>query len=469
MDWFKSLEKEAKSRFIQFDIESFYPSITSELLNKALEYAKSIVHIEQEDVNIIQHSRKSLLFSGQDCWIKKDNDLFDVTMGAYDGAEVCELVGLYLLKKIAQIIPQSNVGLYRDDGLAAISNANGPKLDKIRKKLHEIFKAEKLKIVVQVNMIEVDFLDVHLCMQSGTFRPFMKPNNTLQYIHADSNHPKNITKNIPTMIERRLSGLSSTRDIFEEDKKPYEEALKLSGYDTTLSYHPQSNKPNKNNRRRKILWFNPPFSNSVATNVGREFLKILERNFPKNHKYYKIFNKNTVKVSYSCMPNISNIIKGHNSSMLKPEQKTEENPKGCNCRKKELCPMNGQCLTECIVYEGTISNGNSGEKYKYIGQTEGEFKTRFYNHSTSFRNENYAKKTELSKKYWEIKNQGGSPEITWKILRKVRCYENGQRHCNLCLTEKLLIITCKDEKLLNSRSEISSKCRHKRKYLLSRL
>ena len=77
-------------------------------------------------------------------------------------SEVWELVGLYLLKKIKNIIPPSHVGLYRDDGLAVITDANGQKIDKIKKKLHRCFKDENLKIVVNVNMVKVDFLDIHL-------------------------------------------------------------------------------------------------------------------------------------------------------------------------------------------------------------------------------------------------------------------------------------------------------------------
>ncbi len=387
-------------------------------------------------------------------------------MGAYDGAEVCELVGLYLLQKIGHILPPSNVGLYRDDGLAAIPNTNGSKLDRLRKKLHECFKAENLKIEVQINAVEVDFLDVHLCMKSGTFRPFMKPNNTVQYVHANSNHPRSITKNIPTMIEKRLSNLSSSKQIFEDEKTPYEEALKLSGYETTLSYRSENKGPNKQRRRRKILWFNPPYSESVSTNVGREFLNILKRNFPPNHKYHKICNRNTVKVSYSCMSNMGNIIKGHNMSILSPAQKLEENTKACNCRKKEQCPLNGQCLVKGIIYQGTISDGDNGEKFTYIGQAEGGFKSRYNNHNMSFRNEKYSTRTELSKKHWEIKRKGGSPKTTWEILKLVKTYENGQKHCNLCLTEKLLIMKCRHKNLLNSRSEISAKCRHKKKFLL---
>ena len=116
--------------------------------------------------------------------------------------------------------------------------------------------------------------------------------------------------------------------------------------------------------------------------------------------------------------------------------------------------MDGQCLANCLIYEATICNDNGGDKLKYIGQAEGEFKTRFNNH----------KKTELANKFWEIKNNGGLPIIKWRILKKVKKYENGQKHCNLCLIEKLSIIKFRDKNLLNSRSEISAKCRHKREF-----
>ena len=49
-------------------------------------------------INTIMHSRKSLLFNNTDIWIKKNGDSdFNVTMGSFDGAELCELVGLYIL------------------------------------------------------------------------------------------------------------------------------------------------------------------------------------------------------------------------------------------------------------------------------------------------------------------------------------------------------------------------------------
>ena len=67
-------------------------------------------------------------------------------MGSYDGAEICELVGLYLLNRLSTVIDKSSVDLYRDHGLVAINNTNAPKLDRIRKNISELFKEEGLSI-----------------------------------------------------------------------------------------------------------------------------------------------------------------------------------------------------------------------------------------------------------------------------------------------------------------------------------
>ena len=103
--------------------------------------------------------------------------LFDVTMGSYDEAEVCEFVGLYLLGKLAPLIGTKNVGLYRDDGLAVIHQANGPKMDRIRKDIIALFKSKGLSITIDTNLLETDFLDVSLNLEMETFLPYRKPNN----------------------------------------------------------------------------------------------------------------------------------------------------------------------------------------------------------------------------------------------------------------------------------------------------
>ena len=73
--------------------------------------------ISDEDISIIKHARKSLLFNHGKPWIKNNNsNLFDVTMGSYDGAEICELVGLFILNHLGKKFGKKNIGLYRDDG-----------------------------------------------------------------------------------------------------------------------------------------------------------------------------------------------------------------------------------------------------------------------------------------------------------------------------------------------------------------
>ena len=87
INWFQNIKNKSKCIFIQSDIEEFYPSISKDLLLKAIDYAKGFVNIRNDETKTILHSRKSLLFSGTDVRIKKDGDKdFDVTMDSYDGA-----------------------------------------------------------------------------------------------------------------------------------------------------------------------------------------------------------------------------------------------------------------------------------------------------------------------------------------------------------------------------------------------
>ena len=120
IDWFKKIKNKKQHGFIKFDICEFYPSISEDLLDKAIAFAQNYTFITDQQIKIIKHSRKSLLFNKSDTWIKKEGDLFDVTMGSLDGAEVCELVRLYLLDKLSAITGKPSTGLYRDDGLCAI-------------------------------------------------------------------------------------------------------------------------------------------------------------------------------------------------------------------------------------------------------------------------------------------------------------------------------------------------------------
>ena len=126
---------------------------------------------------------------------------FDVTMGSFDGAEICELVRLYIQSKLEKILPKSNLGLYQDNGLRLLRNLNGQETDKVRKNIIRVFKDIGFSLEIETNLKEVDFLDVSLNLQNGTYQPYKKPNDRLLYIHSLSNHPPNVIKQISNSIQ----------------------------------------------------------------------------------------------------------------------------------------------------------------------------------------------------------------------------------------------------------------------------
>ena len=390
LQWFKNLPNKHRCAFITFDVVEFYPSISETLLERALDFAANYVTISDDDRHIILQAKQSLLFNNGNPWQKRNTDtLFDVTMGSYDGAETCELVGTYILSQLKQIPYGMEIGLYRDDGLAVLDQTP-QKIEKIKKEICKVFAKNNLRITIEANKKVVNFLDVTLDLITEKYKPYSKPTTTPLYVHSKSNHPPCIIKNIPEAINK--------------------EALQKSGYSYTLKFTPpQQQSPesatNKRKRQRNIIWFNPPFSKNVQTNIGREFLSLIENCFPPNHKLRKLFNKNNLKLSYSCSPNIKQIIDGHNKTILRQNMPLEEKtpPKHCNCREPNKCPLNGQCLAKEVVYQATITTTESTETY--VGLTATEFKTRWRNHQMSFKHESKKNDTELSKHLWQLKDQ----------------------------------------------------------------
>ena len=159
------------------------------------------------------------------------------------------------------------------------------------------------------------------------------------------------------------------------------------------------------------------------------------------------------------MRNMNSIIKSHNERTLKNTE-TEKPSSGtnCNCRSKDNCPLQGNCLTSAVVYKATVNH--NGETKTYIGNTGGAFKDRYRNHTKSFRNQRYETETELSKYIWGLKKNNINPDITWSIVQKSNTHRRKSGICNLCLDEKLAIVTNKTNNLLNTRREIICKCRH---------
>ena len=119
LQWFSKIENKKSCSFVQIDIKDFYPSISREILNKALSFSKQHVSISEKDIRTMFHSKRSLLFSNS-----IPADCFDVTMGSYDGAEICELLSLFILNQLSNIANKEDVGLYRDDGLMILRDVN---------------------------------------------------------------------------------------------------------------------------------------------------------------------------------------------------------------------------------------------------------------------------------------------------------------------------------------------------------
>ena len=121
----------------------------------------------------------------------------------------------------------------------------------------------------------------------------------------------------------------------------------------------------------------------MSTNFAEQFLDLLDKHFPQNNQLHKIFNRNTVKVSY--------------------------------------------CVVTATVHPRKV----------YLGAAEGDFKQRYYNHKKSFRNRKYATETSLSKHIWEMKDKHNiSPNLIWCIIKSVPGYSNISKRCMLCLHEK---------------------------------
>ena len=73
-------------------------------------------------------------------------------MRSHDGAEACELVGLYILLTLLEKLCDSNIGLYRDGGLGALHTLNTQALDRRQEDITEIFKKLGLKITIETDV-----------------------------------------------------------------------------------------------------------------------------------------------------------------------------------------------------------------------------------------------------------------------------------------------------------------------------
>ena len=249
-----------------------------------------------------------------------------------------------------------------------------------------------MSITIETNVRVVSFLDTTFDLINDIYKPYRKPNGNLVYINTT------VLRQFAKSVSRRILE-TSNEQIFKESIAMCEEALKKSGFRENLKYVREEvdkhGKKEKKRRKRKIIWFSPPYSNNLKSNVGKQFLRLVRQHFPKGHKLHKTFNKNTLKVSYSCLRSMSSILTSHNKKILAENEKQYE----CNCRNKDECPLENKCLTPRVIYEADVITLNTSRKF-YIGLSDTPFKERYNNHKRDFRNKRYEKSTELSKYIW---------------------------------------------------------------------
>ena len=201
-------------------------------------------------------------------------------------------------------------------------------MEKKGKTIIKTFKDIGFTIDTQTNLTQVDFLEP--TNRHFTNSPCKKLNDNLLYIHSLPKHQPQIIKQLPSSISEILQKNSFNQKILNTAKVEYKDALNKSGYNCNLKYINNISEKSKT-RKQNIIWLNPHFSQSVATNVAKIFLQMIRNHFPRSCKLHKVFNSNTVKVSYSSMNDVSKIIKGHNKKVTsKPSDKRSK----CNRRKK---------------------------------------------------------------------------------------------------------------------------------------
>ena len=117
-----------------------------------------------------------------------------------------------------------------------------------------------------------------------------------------------------------------------------------------------------------------------------------------------LIKKIQLHISYSCFPNFPNTIKSYNNR-ISSEEVAQSKPK-CNCRQRDTCPLEGNCLNKEIIYQCNLKESTISGGVNYNGFAENTFKSQFYKHRNSVRYECKTNSNELSKHFWEMKRNG---------------------------------------------------------------
>jgi hypothetical protein len=260
--------------------------------------------------------------------------------------------------------------------------------------------------------------------------------------------------------------------MFLSEVPHYQQAMAEAGFKENLKYKEVETLPREESgmegrekrRSRNIIWFTPPYSQNIKTNVGKRFITILRKHFPPSSPLYTLFNTKKVKLSYSTCPSMQSVISAHNSKVTRPREEDVE--PGCNCRGGSVsCPLQGKCQTKSLVYKATVSSQEGLRSY--LGQASSTFKLRYNNHKNSFINPTKEHSTALSTYSWNLSRRGVDHTVAWSTVSLAKPYRRGEKVCQLCLMEKVLIVRSDRAESLNKRTEVMMKCRHILPHLLS--
>ena len=265
--------------------------------------------------------------------------------------------------------------------------------------------------------------------------------------------------------------ISSSKEVFLKAIPPYQRELDECGYRHQLVWMEEDRGPSKKKtktRSKPKVWFNPPFSMNVQTNVGKEFLSLIDKHFPKGNPLHGIINRRTVKMSYRCLPSMGKKVANHNKRVLNSYTKNNnKEPATCNCQKskKHECPVPGACNENGVIYQAKVSTSD-GKIENYVGLAK-NFKKRYSKHKRTLKSKTVDGQTTLSNYVWDRREKQLNPVVTWHYLEKhIPDFNPISGKCKLCTREKFQIVLNPSVATLNQRTEMFASCRHKGSYLL---
>ena len=137
---------------------------------------------------------------------------------------------------------------YRD-GFLIVTGTNSSEVERKKKNITKLFNDRGFEITIEAFLEEVCYLDVKLNIVTGDFAPFSKLLAKIQYVNVRSDHPRSVIKAIPDNINLRLNKLTKTKEMFESNINPYQNASRKSGYRINSTWIENRNLVNKNDKK----------------------------------------------------------------------------------------------------------------------------------------------------------------------------------------------------------------------------